>query len=54
MGGGVARMGRHEVRELERDQLFRLATCGLNFEAQIAPIRGRELDWHVTIEGFNI
>ena len=47
-------MRRHKVGELEGDDLFRHIFMSLQFEPEVAPIGGGELDRHIPVEGFQV
>lgn len=54
VGGVVARIGRHEVREFEGDDLFGKRGSRLNFKPEIAPVRRGELDRHIPVKAFKV
>ena len=51
----ITRVGTEEMRELERDRFLDAdALGGFEFEQQLLPFDGQELDGHVAVEGFAI
>ena len=40
--------------ELERDDLVRNGSSGLQLDAKVAPVGRRELDRHIAIKGFQV
>ena len=54
VGRLVAAKRRHEVGELERDDLLGNLSRSFEFEPEVAPVGGGKLDRHVAVERFEI